>query len=94
MGSGGRWGCGGVGGQDGGVCDGGDIPASPAVEIDPIVTALRCLKQWGNCLWGDEDEVVFRVVGDDPDECRQRHWGTIFSTRVATHAAPILRDCC
>jgi hypothetical protein len=45
----GQWdgGCGGVGGQDGGVFDGGDIPASPAVEIDPIVTALRCLKQWG-----------------------------------------------
>jgi hypothetical protein len=71
---------GGGAGQSRGVYR-GDIPASPAVEMDPIVTATRCLKAVGNCLWGGEGQVVVRVVGDDPHDCRQRQWGTIFSIK-------------
>jgi hypothetical protein len=88
-------GCGGVGGQNGGVLIAGGQRTSLSSSRDrPHCDCSAVSEAVGDCLWGGEDEVVFRVVGDDPPDCRQRHWGTIFSTRVAKHAAPILRDCC
>lgn len=66
----------------------GDIPASPAVLMFAIVTAIGGGGQWeGNLPRRPERVLSFRVVGDRPPHIIGSGNGTIFLKR-RDHAAP------